>query len=223
MLRCNRHENSHLQNAWNKYGGEKFEFVIIQQFDPTTKVETVLSEEQKLLDEHYGKDYCYNQSSSARMDNEQARKLLSEKMKGKKNPMFGKTHSVESRKKISESAKKRKWTDEQKKKIGMWAKGRIHSKETKEKLRLINVGRLHTTETKKKMKEIHKNRIRHPLFYYKFQHDEHGIHLLSIDDFIRKFGLCVSTIWKLGKNKPIDSKGWKILEKVSFEDAKPFS
>jgi group I intron endonuclease len=220
MFRCNRHENLHLQNAWNKYGGDKFEFVIIHQFKPNVNVETVLVEEQKLLDEHYGKEYCYNQSSTARMDNEEVRKLLSKKMMGQKNPMFGKTHSEEARRKISESAKKRRWSVEQKKKIGEWAKGRTHSEETKQKLRVLNIGRKHTAETISRLKVIHKNRKRNPKVFFVFNHNQFGTHLLSTQEFINQFGLSISTIWKLDNQLPVDSKGWTITERLSFEQAK---
>lgn len=32
-LRYNRHENTHLQNAWNKHGEKNFEFVVLEQCD----------------------------------------------------------------------------------------------------------------------------------------------------------------------------------------------
>jgi group I intron endonuclease len=53
------HENKHLQNAFNKYGEDIFEFVIIQ------RTKNLLEEEQKLLDEHFGKPTCYNICSTA--------------------------------------------------------------------------------------------------------------------------------------------------------------
>lgn len=222
MLEKNKHENSHLQNAWNKYGKDKFEFLVIQQFNDDVNVELVLSEEQKLLDEHFGKDYCYNQSSFARMDKENVRLLLSKRMMGYRNPMFGKTHSEEARRKISESAKKRRWNDEQRKRISEWAKGRKHSKETKEKLRELNVGRKHTPEMRDWLTKFHRNRVKHPRFYYRFQHSELGEHVLSTAEFIEKFGLSESTLWKLNKGIPVDSKGWKIVERILFEQHKSF-
>lgn len=32
-LKNNRHSNQYLQNAWNKYGGENFELIIIEKCD----------------------------------------------------------------------------------------------------------------------------------------------------------------------------------------------
>ena len=30
-LRCNKHNNKHLQNAWNKYGEDNFEFIVLEE------------------------------------------------------------------------------------------------------------------------------------------------------------------------------------------------
>ena len=43
-LRSNIHHSRHLQRAWNKYGGDKFEFVIIESVPD----ENILVAEQKL-------------------------------------------------------------------------------------------------------------------------------------------------------------------------------
>lgn len=46
LLRHNKHENKHLQNAWNKYGEENFKFEIVEQCE----VEELLIREQFYLD-----------------------------------------------------------------------------------------------------------------------------------------------------------------------------
>lgn len=38
-LRYNRHENDHLQNAWNKYGEKNFKFVVLEQCDTDKRFE----------------------------------------------------------------------------------------------------------------------------------------------------------------------------------------
>jgi len=45
-LRNNKHINYHLQNAWNKYGEDSFEFNVLY----ITSIEDLIKEEQKLLD-----------------------------------------------------------------------------------------------------------------------------------------------------------------------------
>ena len=47
-LNCNIHCNKHLQNAWNKYGGDEFTFVIIKFVDDTSDI--IIKEEQFYLD-----------------------------------------------------------------------------------------------------------------------------------------------------------------------------
>jgi group I intron endonuclease len=47
-LKSNRHKNDYLQNAWNKYGKNAFEFVVVEIVDPVK--EKLLMVEQKYLD-----------------------------------------------------------------------------------------------------------------------------------------------------------------------------
>lgn len=68
---------------------------------------------------------------------------MSIKMKGENNPFYGKHHSPEVLKKISESNK---------------GKSSKHTEETKEKLRQLRLGSRHTEESKKKMSDAMKGR-----------------------------------------------------------------
>ena len=56
-LRNNRHNNSKLQNAWNKYGEPSFIFVIVEEVQDKL---VLLEAENRWLKEHVGKEYCYN-------------------------------------------------------------------------------------------------------------------------------------------------------------------
>lgn len=60
LLRHNKHENQKLQNSWNKYGEEVFQFSVIEE----CCVETLLDKEQKYLDE-LDFDSCLNISKIA--------------------------------------------------------------------------------------------------------------------------------------------------------------
>lgn len=60
-LKHNKHHCRHLQNAWNKYGENAFEFRIVE----VTEVKKRTEVEQKYVDEHFGKPYCYNSSPIA--------------------------------------------------------------------------------------------------------------------------------------------------------------
>lgn len=58
LLRLNEHDSSLLQNAWNKYGEENFEFIILER----CSIEDTLKREQHWLDETkcYDREIGYN-------------------------------------------------------------------------------------------------------------------------------------------------------------------
>jgi len=81
-LRIGAHDCVHLQRAWNKYGEDCFRFEIVEQLESK---DALYPAEQKWLDEHFGKDYCYNVASYAdspmRDASPELRQKLSEKTK----------------------------------------------------------------------------------------------------------------------------------------------
>ncbi len=103
---------------------------------------------------------------------------MSEYNKGEKNPNWGKTHSEETRKKISEKVrlwwstpenrnkiKGRVKSEEFRKKMSESHKGernymfgKHHSKKTKGKIRSAHLGKKHSEETRKKQSEIKKGK-----------------------------------------------------------------
>lgn len=116
-LRTNTHSNKHLQCAWNKYGESNFIFEILQICS------TYLAEEQRILDWWYGTEWCYNVCSTSigttgyrhtdefkeyirrintgRFVSKKTRKLLSLKFSGSNHYLFGKHHSLDTKKKMS--------------------------------------------------------------------------------------------------------------------------
>ena len=62
-LRAGQHSCRHLQNAWNKYGEDDFEFVVLGYLDPDMDILT--QAEQRELDKWFGTPMCYNTSSKA--------------------------------------------------------------------------------------------------------------------------------------------------------------
>ena len=111
-LRGNKHTNGHLQNSYNKYGDKNFTFSIVSIL-PHDKA---LLEEQKILDENVGKDYCYNICKDAVA------------------PMMGRKHTPEALLKMSAFSKSRA------KEIGECTRkhrlGSKHPKKTIQKMRL---------------------------------------------------------------------------------------
>lgn len=111
-LKRGRHENSKLQRSYDKYGVENFSFDIIEQEEHMTREE--LNEKEIYY-------ICLYQSNSEKgfnlTDGGQhnivhvwtldERKERSEKMKGSKNHFHGKTHTEETRCKLSKLAKSR--------------------------------------------------------------------------------------------------------------------
>jgi hypothetical protein len=85
---------------------------------------------------------------------------ISKAVKGENHPLYGKTPSEETKKRMSIANKGRVISDEWRKKMSDSRKGRPgtygfkgkkHSDETKQKLQEINCGRTHSEETKKKL------------------------------------------------------------------------
>jgi len=125
-LRSNDHHSRHLQNAWNLYGEDSFVFEIIEEVKK--EKDLLLEKEQYYLDfyKSYKSEIGYNvcliahsclgvkRSEKTREKISQAAKA-SGRWKGENNPfygisltgsahgMFGKMHTVESRKKISKN------------------------------------------------------------------------------------------------------------------------
>jgi len=127
-LERNQHFNDHLQKAWNKYGKNNFEWVIVENVSQ----EKLLLTEQKYLNiARTEKQKCYNQSFVAGkvdMTPETRRKIglanrgknngnygkkLSKEIRlrmslsrtGPLHPLYGKHHTEESKRKNSESNK----------------------------------------------------------------------------------------------------------------------
>lgn len=85
-LRHNRHKNQHLQNAWNKYGEENFEFIIEQHL---SNIESLLIRENKYI-RIYKPEYNNIQVNFEQkfFHSEETKKKIGEKSKQKfiKNP-----------------------------------------------------------------------------------------------------------------------------------------
>lgn len=100
---------------------------------------------------------------------EEQKKKLSDRMKGKNNPMFGRNFSQEHRKKLGEASKGRIYTEEQKKKLSeskigdrnpMF--GKDFSEEHRRKISQAGFGRKQSEETKQKRRES-MSKILHPM------------------------------------------------------------
>tara|TARA_E500000318_G_scaffold25150_2_gene25166 strand:- start:372 stop:968 length:597 start_codon:yes stop_codon:yes gene_type:complete len=82
-----------------------------------------------------------------RISQSERAKLANKSRRGENHPNFGKTHSEETKRKMSEAAKGRKHTEESKRKMSETKKGENHP----------NFGKSHSEETKRKISEAVRN------------------------------------------------------------------
>ena len=97
------HVNPHLQNSWNKYGEDAFEFNALE-YCPDEK----LTENEDWWMDYFDstnqdKGYNFKKGSSRGSFREETLHKMSLAHSGEKNAMFGRTHTPKSRKKMSYS------------------------------------------------------------------------------------------------------------------------
>lgn len=187
-LRNSKHCNTHLQNAWNKYGMESFIFIVVEY----TSIENLIEREQFWLEQFDFEKQLYNicptadsrlgrlqtqetknkisEAAKTRLQNEDARKRISEAHKGKKNSEDcrrklseankGRIVSIETRRKISEAnkGKSKPMSEETRKCLSKLRIGRRQSEETKRKISDKNKGSKRSEESKKRMSDAQKKR-----------------------------------------------------------------
>lgn len=100
-LRKGLHHSKHLQYSWNKYGESNFVFEILNFIE---NKKNIMEQEQYYLDKlkSYDINIGYNISKTANYC-PSTKKDYSIILRGKNHPMFGKNHSKETIKKISNS------------------------------------------------------------------------------------------------------------------------
>jgi group I intron endonuclease len=151
QLRDGTHPNKHMAAAWAKYGEAMFVFEVLED---VAEPAALFAAEQKYLDEHAGKDYCFNWSLYAgapmrgkfgpeasnygRVFGPEMRAKLSAAVSGENHPNWGKQLSESTRQKIKEANLLNPWkgakhTPEAIAKIAAASKGRPASEETRAK------------------------------------------------------------------------------------------
>lgn len=184
-LRSNTHRNPHLQKAWNKYGEEAFEFIIIQNCN---SVEELNGVEDKLIKElnTIHRDFGYNIRSG-----------------GDNSPM-----AEETKLKISQAKKGISiHTAESKAKIVKFLTGRIHSDESKRKRSEKLKGYI-WSETQKDIWA----KSQRPQGYPTIVSPE-GIEyseIVNMTTFCREHGLSWRTMGNIVNGKGVSHKGWHV-------------
>lgn len=150
-LKIGKHYNSHLQKSWDKYGSENFSFEILERCNK----EQIDNRERFYIKKYNSTNYEYGYNlesggSLYKTHSEETKRKISEGNKGK-------TCSDESKKRMSEIQKVaqrgKKLSDVTKRKIGEALKGRVYSDETIEKFRELHKRENLSYETRKKISE----------------------------------------------------------------------
>jgi group I intron endonuclease len=139
-LRKNIHRNLYLQNAWNKYGEDNFDFDIVEEIkniENKEELKVILEQKEQYwinyfqsLKRESGYNIClFSFNRLGIKTREDIKRRMSETRRGKKNGFYGKKHSEETKRRISESRKGKH----------MGGKGPMlgkkHSEESKQKMR----------------------------------------------------------------------------------------
>lgn len=161
-LSNNAHHSPRLQNAWNQYGKEAFEFCVLESVPHKS---SLLQREQVWLDAFrtYDRMAGYNIASSA--GSQLGSKHSAEAKARIQAAMKGRTFSDKTRAKISASKigrrlspehiqkmRERKTSLETRAKISAATIGRKMSDETKEKIRVSSLGKKRSHSTREKMR-----------------------------------------------------------------------
>lgn len=169
-LNKNKHGNNHLQNSWNKYGKNNFDFSIIEQCN-----EKELNGREKYWINHYKSfdpQYGYNKTfgGDGIIPTKQTRKKISDAIKGENNPFYGKNHSEEQKKKWSQMRKGVKPSDESRKKMSKSRKGKKAywygkniTEHMKESLSKTHKGKKISEEQKQKLRIASSNNKKYSL------------------------------------------------------------
>lgn len=159
QMRDGTHPNKSMLASWNKYGEAAFVFEVLECVDDPA---ALFAAEQKYLDEHAGKDYCFNWSlyagapmrgrSGSETPNygkevpEKVREKISMSLMGENHPNWGKHLPESTRLKIKEANKVNPW------------KGAKHTPETIAKIAAASRGRPVSEETRAKRSAALKGR-----------------------------------------------------------------
>jgi group I intron endonuclease len=160
-LRDGDHHNEHLQNAWNKHGEESFVFEILEECEPQSCIEC----EQRYLDsvlfascnderfKQLGYNICRVAGSTLGM---KWTKRQKQRRSGINHPMYGRTHSVEARHRISLAVRKRHLEGDRSmtyNKISESLTGKKLSKAHRSNIARSHIGLVVTEKTRNKMSE----------------------------------------------------------------------
>lgn len=154
-LRFNRHDNEHLQNAYNKYGKKNFTFEPLEYY-PVDQMASFENWWCNMLDTH-NREFGFNIKPTGDQNHTVSIETRAKQSKvriGELNHFYGKQHSIETKLKISVTRKLqggKKHTEESIAKMRIAQKGKVVSDEAKNKLRIAHTGKILTSEHKQNL------------------------------------------------------------------------
>ena len=166
----NNKKDTYFYNAIRKYGWDNFKHEVL--FEGLTKEEACLLEQCYIvLYDTTNRNKGYNRTTGGESFNhtDDTKKALSDLYKGENNPFYGKHHTEETRKRISEKIKSERCGEnnpmygkhlnkEHKQKISEKLSGENHPFYGKKGILSPNYGKTFTEEHKKKISESHKGK-----------------------------------------------------------------
>jgi len=188
-LKCHKHDNPILQNAYNKYGKENFRFEILITCDP----DLLLFYEQQFIDKWKPE---YNIAIEAI------------------SPMKGRKHTEETKEKMRFYHIDRKYPEFENSWKHPFYKGRHLPDDVKEKLRKSNTGRKHTIEDKEKQSRNQMGQVRRCKTYTGLISPTGEVFkdITNMRKFCREHGINNRHIWSVLVGKTSQHLGWKLFK-----------
>ena len=146
-LKNGKHDNYHLQNAWNKYGEDSFVFLVIE----ICNEDNIAEREQHYIDEtgclERAKGYNIAPTANLPPMNEATKRKIGESNKGKPSWIKGKHHADSTKDKIRVAVLK---NSKMRGKVGDQHHffGKRHTDETKVKMSESKIGKLNNKSSK---------------------------------------------------------------------------
>jgi len=205
------HHNYRLTRDWHRYGKDGFEFSIVEEVPEAGLFEA----EQRHLDICAANPKLYynmNYSPDGGRPSDEARKRISQKLKGRK-------FSDEHRQRISEGITGRHYSKETREKIGKFSSQRVHEEGTREKISESLRGGKRSEETKRKMRESCSLRKANTGSHLgidpvirTFKNSTGELFTGTRIDFTKRFGLTPSSVGDVIHGKQLVVKGWSLVD-----------
>lgn len=227
-LRSNTHPNQYLQRAWNKYGEQSFDFLVVELILSPFLVEReqYWIDRLRCSDTRRGFNLSPTAGSSLGVKHSaESRQKWSDMRRGKKRRspspesirarsmlLTGRRHSEETRKKMSESHKGLPRSEEHRRNLSISLKGRIVTEETRQRIREANTGRRQSEEEKAKRRQSMANseavRAAHMKQWVITDPDGTTYIVTGLSPFCREHGLRREAMRDVANGKIADHCGW---------------